>query len=314
MPRGTFKHEDAMQGGFGFQEGYLLITKSVVAIHQFPVNSKTNEQSDAFTALRWTGTKLDAEWNEIAGETNDTTVVIPMRLGMPDSIRPGKLAVKDFDNLDAEPEDLGDEVDTEGNALYLEEGARVNRGWAIMEESLRKCGFKAEISGRGIATDFEGLVAHFKTVEGDKYIAKQGKKKGQEVTPTNLVCDRIHTFPYDKPQTSVKTGAKASGVNVGVMGKPNGATADEALTHAKTVFAALSNEFKKECPADKEIARAAFQKSLTKELMRQKINPKIQTLIMGLAKNDEKLMELAAEMMEVGVNTFAVGEGVITFA
>jgi hypothetical protein len=313
--RGSFKHEDAMQGGFGFQEGYLLITKSVVAIHQFPVNSKTNEQSDAFTALRWTGTKLDAEWNEIAGETNDTTVVIPMRLGMPDSIRPGKLAAKDFDNLDAEPEDLGDEVDTEGNALFLEEGAKVNRGWAIMEESLRKCGFKAEISGRGIATDFEGLVAHFKTVEGGKYIAKQGKNKGQEVTPTNLVCDRIHTFPYDK-KTS-RAGAKASAGASGASAKPNGATAavvDDALSHAKTVFAALSNEFKKECPADKEIARAAFQKSLTKELMRQKINPKIQTLIMGLAKDDEKLMELAAEMMEVGVNTFAVGEGVITFA
>lgn len=318
MPRGSFKHEDASQGGIGFQEGHVLVTKSVIAVHQFPPNSKTNEQSDAFCAMRWTLKKLDAEWNELGGDEGDMTVVLPIRLGMLDQMRPGKLAPKDFDNLDVEPEDLGDEVDTEGNALFLVEGAKPGRGWAIMEESLRKCGFKPEISGRGVASDFEGMVAHFKTVEGAKYIAKQGAKKGQEVTPTNLVCDRIHTYPYDKKKGS--TGAAAAGKGTSTTaasGKANGAAAgagaDDTLTAAVAVFGKLSAEFKKEVPADKEVPRLDFQKAVTKELMRQRIATKIQKNIMDMIKDNEKITELAMALVDQA-GAFSTDGEKVTFA
>lgn len=289
-----------------------MITKSVIAVHQLPPNSKTGEQSDPFTCLRWTGKKLDSEWNEIAGEEAETTVVIPIRMGKPkesnpskeDAIRPGKLAAKDFDNLDVEPEDLGADVDTEGNAIFLEPNAKVGRGWAIMEESLRKSGFKPEISGRGVATDFEGMVAHFKTVEGAKYIAKQGKDKGKEVTPTNLVCDRIHTYPYDKKKGAAGTATAAAKTTstAAASGKTNGAAADagadDAQGAAKTVFGNLSAEFKKEVPVDKDVPRATFQRALTKELMRQKIASKVQKSVMELVKDDEKLGELAMLLVD----------------
>lgn len=319
MPRGSFKHEDASQGGFGFQEGALLLTKSVIAVHQFPPNSKSGEQSDAFTAMRWTGKKLDSEWNELGGDETDTMVVIPMRLGTTAEMRPGKLAPKDFDNLDVEPEDLGEDVDTEGNALYLTEGAKPGRGWAIMEESLRKCGFKPEISGRGVASDFEGMVAHFKTVEGQKYIAKQGAKKGQEVTPTNLVCDRIHTYPYDKKKGgSGGSGAagKSSASTSSASSKSTSATStatDETMKSAIEIFGKLSAEFKKAVPADKEVERAVFQKELTKELMRQKINPKVQKTILDLVKDDEKLTELAGELVDKD-GAFSTDGEKVTFA
>lgn len=319
MPRGSFKFEDAQQGGFGFQEGYLQIVKSVIAVHQFPVNSKTGEQSDAFVAMRWTGKKLDAEWNELAGEETDTTVVIPIRLGTVSEMAPGKLAAKDYDNLDVEPENLGNEVDTEGNALFMVEGAKVGRGWAIMEESLRKAGFKPEISGRGVASDFEGMVAHFKSVEGTKYIAQKGAKKGQEVTPTNLICDRIHTYPYDakkKGGTGAGTATKSTTSTAATGGKSNGAAADangDVLEAAKSVFGKLSDAFKKEVPADKEVARADFQKSLTKELMRQKVNPVVQKGIMELVKNDEKLNALAIELVDQA-GAFSTDGEKVTFA
>jgi hypothetical protein len=330
MPRGSFKHEEAQQGGFGFQEGNLLITKSVVAVHQLPPNSKTGEQSAPFTCLRWTGVKLDSEWNEIDGEA-PVVLAAELRLGNTEQVRPGKLDAKDFDNLDVEPEDLGDEVDTEGNAVYLVEGAKLNRSWAIMEESLRKYGFKPEISGRGIATDFEGMTAHFKTVEGQKYIAKKGAKAGQEVTPTNLVVDRIHTYPYDAKKkagkaanntaTSTAAGkssgtASASAAASGSHG-PNGTagvSVDDGLDAAKAVFGNLSAEFKKEIPADKEVKRADFQKALTKELMRQKVKPQLQKQVMDVVKDDDKLMELAGALMEAGGNgQFVVGDGTVSF-
>ncbi len=301
MARGSFKHEDAQQGGFGFQEGNLLITKSVIAVHQFPPNAKTNEQSDPFVAMRWTGKKLDSEWNEFAGD-DDQSVVIPIRLGTISEMSPGHLEPKDYDNLAVEPKDLGNDVDTEGNAL-LTEGAKTGRGWAIMEESLRKCGFKPEISGRGVASDFEGMVAHFKTIEGQKYIAKQGAKKGQEVTPTNLVCDRIHTFPYDKK----KAVAKSAAANT-VTGKTNGAADGDTVRAAVGVFQKLSPEFRKDAPIGKDVARADFQKALTKELMRQKLNPRVQKAIMDMAKDDDGLMALA---MESGV--FMTDGAIVTF-
>lgn len=305
MPRGSFKHEDASQGGAGFQEGNVQVIKSVVAVHQFPPNSKTNKQSDAFCAMRWTLKKLDSEWNELSGDEADTIVVLPIRLGTLDQMRPGKLAPKDFDNLDVEPEDLGDEVDTEGNALFMTDGAKAGRGWAIMEESLRKAGFKPEISGRGIARDFEGMVAHFKTVEGQKYIAKQGEKKGQEVTPSNLVCDRIHTYPYDKKKGGAGAGSSTGSVKAAPASSGAGASsgsgagsADDAIATAVSVFNQLSNEFKKEIPAGKEVDRAAFQKAVTRELMRQKMPPKLQKSVQDLVKNDERLTELAMALVD----------------
>lgn len=306
MPRGSFKHEDSSQGGFGFQEGNALITKSVVAVHQFPPNSKTNEQSDAFTAMRWTLKKLDADWNELGGEDTDSTVVLPVRLGTLDQMRPGKLSIKDFDNLDVEPEDLGEDVDTEGNALFIVDNAKPSRSWAILEESLRKCGFKPEISGRGVASDFDGMMCHFKTVEGAKYIAKQGAKKGQEVTPTNLVVDRIHTYPYDKKKGSTTTSAKTGGGGKTTTASTTSTASISAsnngdattLAAAVQVFSKLSKLFHDKVPKDKDVARTDFQKALAAELMRQKLDTRTQKNIMEFVKSDDGVVDLANELVD----------------
>ena len=108
MPRVSLKHEDAMMG-FGVQEGYFEITKSVCAVHQFPPNSKTGKQSDPFTAIRWSCNKLNEDWS-VPDEPESVSLII--RLGQLDSIRPGNL--KNPDDIESEPKDLGNEVDTEG--------------------------------------------------------------------------------------------------------------------------------------------------------------------------------------------------------
>src|SRR5215471_4293441 len=212
MPRANFR--ETAGGGFGFQEGHVRIERSVSKVFQYPPNSQTKEQSDPFTALVWTATKLDREWNELPGDDNEVEVVL--RMGTVDSCRPGMLKAKDFDNMNVEPEDLGDQVGTEGNCFFMEVDTKLGAGWREMKNSLEAKGFKPEILARGITTDFEGMLAKFITVEGKPYIARRGAKAGQEVKPTNLVCDRIETYPYDvkkSAKTETKGAAKPNGTD-----------------------------------------------------------------------------------------------------
>lgn len=306
MKRGSFSHKDAMQGGFGFKEGILVIDKSVVAVHQFPMNSQTKEQSDPFVCMRWTGTKLDKELNVIEGEE---PVVIPLRMCKVESGQPGMLKEKDWDDTDVLPKPLGTDVDTEGNALLLEDDARVEgSGWAKMEDSLVKAGFKESIAARGIANDYVGLIAHFTTVEGDKYIAKRGKNAGKEVTASNLVCDRIYKRPYEK-DSKVKVGGEVAGTTSKSNGKDTDETGDEKVV--KAVATALENaspKFKAEFYTGKPIDRKKFNNGLVKELMKQDVDDKLQGEIMQLVKSLAGLKQVAGE---VG---FKANEESVTFA
>src|SRR5215471_16052596 len=157
MPRASFT-ETAGGGGFGFQEGHVRIDRSVAKVFQYPPNATTKEQSDPFTALVWTATKLDKEWNELPGDDNEVEILI--RMGNVETCRPGMLKAKDFDNMNVEPEDLGDQVGTEGNCFSMEGDAKLGVGWREMKESLLKKSFREDILKRGITTDFEGMVAH----------------------------------------------------------------------------------------------------------------------------------------------------------
>ena len=302
MPRGNFL-EASRGGGAGFQEGFVLIEKSVATVFQYPPNAKTGVQSDPFCALVWTGKRLDSEWNELPFEDgSDFEIVI--RMGALDKVRPGQLAAKDFDNLEVEPEDLGAEVGVSGNCFYLVEGS-FHQNWGKMKDSLEAKSFKKEILGRGITSDFEGMKAHFKMVEGEKYVARQGAKKGETVTPTHLECDRIHTYPY-----AAKAAAKPAQGKL--PGKPNGAT--DAMTEAKQVFANLSPQFRTACPAGKDIDRPALEKALKGEFLRQKLQLPQQKAILDFLKTDENMTELAIALIAEGHAAFVCnGDGSIMF-
>lgn len=284
MPRGSFKHEDGMTG-FGFQEGNILITKSVVAVHQFPPNAKTGVQSAPLTAMRWTGVKLDENWKR---PDDPEEVQIITRLGAVADMRPGKLRADDAANLEAEPEDLGEEVDTEGNSLFIEAGKKTNTAWVILEDSLRKCGFKPEISGRGYAPDFEGMEVHLKSVAGNKYT---DKGTGEEKTPMNLIADRINKFPYDKKGK----GRASAGTTAAAPAQAQAADGD-LLEKAKSALANPSDRFKGIAMTGKPVLRKQFQLALMQELMAKKIPVKEQSEILNMLKNDEALVGFGAEL------------------
>lgn len=321
MPRGNFN--EASKGGLGFVEGYVLIQRSTSKVYQYPMNSTTGEQSDAFPALVWEGIKLSPEWKPLPGD--DNTFEIINRMGTLDTIRPGKLDPKDFDNMDKEPADLGTEVGAEGNAFYMDAGAKFSMGWGIMKESLEKCAFKPEILGHGVASDFEGMMAHFKTVEGQPYIGKRGKNQGKEVKPTNLVCDRIQPpYPYeikDKSKLGKPVAHKGAGGASGASGTSSSAGASgaapagggspdagEIASEVGALFGDFSDKFKAEVPIGTTVKRAVFQKALTMELLRRKMRPDVQKQIMDFVKSDQ-LAELGA-----GTDLFKVEGDSITLS
>lgn len=280
MPRVSLKHEDAMMG-VGIQEGYFEITKSVCAVHQFPPNSKTGVQSDPFTAVRWTCNKLNEDWSS-PDEPESAPIII--RLGKLDSIRPGSL--KNPDNLDEEPKDMGQETDTEGNSVFGEPGAKASGNWGAMEESLRKRNFRPDIVERLYMPDYVGMKFHVKTVPAGTYKDKSGETK----EATNLVCDQIHTYPYDVKKG--KGGKAGSAKSTAAKSE----SADEADATVRVLLADPSDIFKKAVPSGKPVKRSMFQVQFQLELARKKIDKALHQPMLTILKNDEQLTEIANEV------------------
>lgn len=336
MARASFS--DVSKGGMGFQGGRVHVDRSFSTMFQYQPNSTTGEQSAAFPALVWKAHRLDE--NGAAKEDqegNKEEVEIVHRMGGADdngnySVRPGKLNPRDFDNTDVEPDEVDDEPGSEGNSFILDAGAKFGAGWGHMEESLKKLSFKSDVLGRCVTTDFEGMDATFKMQEGAPYIAKKGKNKGQEVKPTNLVCERVNVFPYDKPKAG--TGAKTTtatkaGTKAPVKAEAVAATGgDEAFEAACVIFgggthpkvnggaevSGMTPAFSKAVPADKEVKLDDFYKAAVGELMRRKVVPTLHKPIMdGVLKNGDRLTELAAWLMENEKPSFTADEKTIQF-
>ncbi len=312
MPRGSFKPEDALKGGFAV-EGNFEVVKSVVSVCQLPPN-KAGKQSAPFTALVWQGYKLDENWKR----PEDAEIQIAnFRIGMLEDFRPGQLT--NPDDLDEEPEDLGREAQIEGNALYAEQGKApfADSAFIMLISSLEKPGgFKPSVIARACATDFEGMKLHLKVVNQRTY---EDKETGEKKTPTTSVCDQaISVFPYDKPK---KAGLKAVGKTVGkvaVMGKdvspPQGAPGQsqngtDPMEIATALVQSKSDRFSKMCPADKAVKRGVFQMQVSQDLLAQKVDKALHPAIIALVKDDEQLMELGASCgflvdLEAGTITF----------
>jgi len=296
MPRVSLKHEDAMMGG-GVQEGYFEVTKCVCAVHQFPPNSKTGVQSDPFTAIRFTLNKLNEDWSEL---DEAESVTLPIRLGKLDSIRPGSL--KNPDDLEEDPKDLGSEVDTEGNSVYGEDGAKASGNWGAFEQSLRAKGFRADVIARQYMPDYVGMKFHLKTVDAGTY---KDKNTQEEKKATNLVVDQIHTYPWDVKKSKSKSGS----VKASAKAESNGSDSEAALDIAKAVLGDLSDVFKKAVKPGQSVKRSTFQIQFQLELTRKKIEKAMVGPVLTAIKNDENLAKLAEECEFV----FDPEEGTVIF-
>ena len=324
--RGSFNPKDAVTGGGFTLEGNFEVIKSVIAVVQLPPNTKTGKQSDPFPALHVEGYKLDENW---ARSEEPELVHQDFRIGKLEDFRPGSL--QNPNDMNEEPEDLGREVGTEGNALFCEQGKQPYKDSAFMmftDSLLKPGGFKPSEIDKACASVFEGMKLHLKVANMRTY----KNADGADVTPTTSVCDQaISVYPYDKPKvgkavTKPTPAPKAGGGKVvgtiGVTGKTvqapkgvGGVSAAESTDEPDLMAVALEmitngqDAISKACPAGTAVKRGTFQMKMNQLLLGQKIDKALHGPIIAMLKDDEKLVELGS-MANFEVDTSA---GTVTF-
>lgn len=247
MAKASFAPQDASSTSFGIQEGNVEVVAAVSKNHQYPPNSSTGEQGDPFPCVQLAFQQYDSKWNKL----DDEPVKMEFGVGKLDKFHPGLAASTDDDD----PQDLGDEVDVEGNCIaVVSEGAKLNKKskWIIFTDSMVAKGFKPEVLGNGYLPDLIGTRGHVTSIKQERMPNSTAKND-----PTALVFDRIDAFPYEakgKPATKPATAAKPP---VKGAAKPPVAPATAAKPPATAATATtMSGD-------DEEVAKEAVQAIMT---------------------------------------------------
>lgn len=324
MPKASFAAKDGYEPKLGFVEGNFEVVEACTKVFQYPPNKETQEQYPPFLAAVLMMAKTDEKGNRLDEEPLEKILRIEKDLS---KMRPGKCLTRD----DQDPIDQGDELDTEGNTCFCEEGVKinVNSAFLVFTKSLEERGFKSEILGAGFLPDLVGLKGHAKTEKGEKRTFG-----GREIEPNYLIVDRILERPYEKAANGTakkgmgKAGSTAAAGTTGTAAKLQQAAGksgikavdkpeekveekpvekaegnDDAADAAIGLLAELSGELAGET-RDKQKLYAMAYARLVRNKDRDK---KLDKQVIEYLKSDEWLTEKAAEM------GFEFAEGVFTF-
>lgn len=288
MGKLSFASKDAVVGGMGIQEGNVEIVAACGKVHQFPPNKKSGNQSAPFCCAAIQLQRLDKDMNP----TEDEPQWEYLTYGK-DSLEkyhPGNASSPDDDD----PEDLGSEVDTEGNTIFVvDESAKLRTTckWMIFAKSLEAQGFKPDILGRGYFPDLVGTKGHVKTLTMEKI-------DDSDKAPTCLVFDKIVVYPYSKG--GAKKAAAPAKSGKAATAPPADEDADNpADEKAREVMTELSVEYSGKPIPVKKIAALAQTK-----MIRARTPGKLQKQALDLIGSAEWLGEKGYEV-EDGAVTFA---------
>lgn len=301
--RASFASEDAGKTSFGIQEGFVEVLGAVVKVHQYPPAKGSSDQSDPFPCVQLELAKLDDKGEKL----DEDPVKMEFGIGKLEYFHPGK--VSDPDDEEEDVEDLGEEVDTEGNCIAVVVDGRKVHGktkWMIFTESLEKHGFKTTVLKRGYMPDLVGLRAHVVSRPMEKIPGSTAKKD-----PTCLVVDKILQFPWDKPKSGKKSSSASSKVNGKVKETKESSPAEDASVSEDVTELALSTlrTVAKDL-SGKTVDRKKVQVAAQTTMMKEKAAPKLHRPVIDLLRSDEWLEENSAEIGFV----VDFDEGKVTFA
>ena len=299
MAKASLATRDSVETSLGIQEGNVEFVAACCKVHQFPPNKKTGSQSDPFCCAAIQLQKLDKEMESDGSDPSWTYLTFGK-----DSLvkfHPGDAQSADDDD----PSDLGEEVDTEGNTVFLvDEGAKLNKKckWMMFASSLEQMGFKPDILGKGFFPDLIGTKAHVKTIKMER-ISDEGEP------PTCLVVDKIFVYPYAKKAGKAAAGAAAGTGAAGKKApdkkaKPEASSSDngdlsESHEKAMEIMGDLSAE-----QSGVEIPLKKLHALAQTKMIRGKVPGKLQKEVLALTDSEDWL----------GENGFEVEDGVIKFA
>lgn len=288
MSKASFATKDAYTPTGLFQEGNFTIKEAAIVVAQYNPNRDTGEQAPPFLAARLTLQPLDASGKQPAdAEPFEKSLRIEGDLS---KLRPGKAKSRE----DNDPEDLGDEVGTEGNCIYCDGASKINANsiWSVFVKSIEDLGFKPGLLGDGWVEDFVGLSAHAITKKSEKR-----QIRGRDVETNYFVVDKIIERPYEKGEKAATTvkkaaagAAKANGTVRSIKESP--AQNEAADTVATTLLAELTGELTGENREKGKVYAMAYSR-----LVRDKDRNKALDKIVGdLLRSDEWLASKADDL------------------
>lgn len=305
MGKAGFSSKDAVAVSLGIQEGNVEIIAAISKIHQYPPNKDTGDQGEPFGCVQLELQQYDSKWVKDDAEPTKMEFGWGGGFGKADKFHPG-LAQNAQDD---DPQDLGDEVDIEGNCICtIVDGAQLNTKckWIMLSLSLEKLGFKPEVLGNGFLPDLIGTRGHVKTITLERIPGSTAKRE-----PTALVFDRIDVFPYEakkKPAASAKGGA-ATPAKTGTSKTPPppAPAGDDDETIAVRTLAEVKTE-----QGGETLEIKAFRSKSTSKLMRAKVPTARHKAILALMTDPAWLQE-QSEAEDAGM-VFDADASTIEFA
>lgn len=297
MPKLSLSAKDAVKGGnqFHAMEGFWEIGDAYSLVHQFQPSKETGKQGPPSCFIALDLYKLDANTFE---RVDDEPLTETLGLGATNTlehVRPGNLGKPE----DPEPEDLGQEVGTRGNSVYvdsLDAKTYDNCGWMKFSNSLIEAGFKAELLGACYLPYLIGTKFKAGRVPGYKNPTKTYK-----VDPTDLVVadKKIVVFGYEKggkkgagkPAAKANAGAPAPApATPAASGNGVGSEESQVVVAACLAIAEVNK--------NKTLKRSLFQAQVMTYLMKNGKGWDMKTkneVMNGTVKDDEWLANAAAE-------------------
>jgi hypothetical protein len=293
MSKGLFHPKNfAENTGGGMKEGLVRVESSVFKVHQGR-ESKDGAPGAIKMALVWSVTRLDEDQQPLTHAETGAAVTEELVFGIGGKalpqVHPGKADSPDDD----ESEDLGDEVNTEGNTIYLVNGdfrLHPKTALAYLQESLKAAGWKEEYLLREWAPDYVGSVFHMKTQIGDEKM--EDKVTGKKTDINYKIVDKIIRAGYEaKASKSAPAAAKGKKGETEVTAAPaKEKGGSEAETLLKPILEKLSEDLD-----GQRMSGKAFRLKVTAMLQQSKVPNQQHVPILSLLKDEKWLAKNAAK-------------------
>ncbi len=305
MPRPSLNPDKAKQSGGGVEAGnYEVVTAKFQAI-------KTDYRPNQLYLVLESAV-LDKDADRVRG-ADPVEITLSFGAKSLEAFHPGEAGGPD----DADPSDLGDSADTEGNSIYClgDESFNKSASALVFMETLAKSGFPKNILDRCYAPDLVGLKFTLDTITpkeaNDKYALRlntkpmKDRETGEDVTITYKVCSKWLNPNFLSKDGKKEKSDKGEKATAGSNGNAEAAKATDPEEITKNVLALVAKL--KAGEKNKVKTKAALVGFFTNEYAKSKQNPKQLSECHKLVKNDDWLTEALAELGAVydeGVTVF----------
>lgn len=206
---------------------------------------------------------------------------------------------------DEDPEDAGDEVNSEGPTIYTDNASaeiHQSTGYWVFRNSLIKAGFKKELIEQSWAPHLDGMKFILASVTSDKLEQYGSKSDTRPPKPgdrpiTYKVVEKIISYPYDTKKG--KTSGKAAPAKAEKSAPATNGSSGDAQSEFEKVVAYLASKF-----SGKEMELKRFASQWLANYSGAKADVKLQVEAKKLANDEAAVIEaLSAQGADIDLES-----------